>query len=178
MPEVAGLTAVNSGVVNLGPGFCLIMGTHALFDDATLNALYRNHGVYVSLFNQTVNDSLRKGYLLEPDADAMREATAVSPVPPEKVIRTSRKTRMPSPGRMDLALLCVLALFFLGKRTRRKVAKKAIHPGLSTGSTSLPWYPTKNLPQLSRSRPMKQLRPAAGIRLRFPGFAREEQLQT
>jgi hypothetical protein len=83
LPDVAVPTAVNSGV-NSGPRFCLVMGTHALFDDATLNALYRNHGVYVSLFNQAVNDSLRNGYLLEPDADAMREGAAVSPVPPKK----------------------------------------------------------------------------------------------
>jgi hypothetical protein len=81
LPDVAVPTAVNNGM-NSGTGFCLLLGSHVLFDDATLNALYRNHGAYVSLFNQAVNDSLRNGYLLEPDADAMRETAAVSRIPP------------------------------------------------------------------------------------------------
>ncbi len=83
LPDVAVPTAVNDGR-NSGPRYCLLFGSHTLFDDATLHALYPNHGAYVSLFNHAVNDSLRKGYLLEPDADAMREAAAVSPVPPKK----------------------------------------------------------------------------------------------
>jgi hypothetical protein len=60
-------TATNTGV-NTGPGFCNLYGSHQPFDDATLAALYPNHGSYVSAVTRVTNDNQRAGYILAPEA--------------------------------------------------------------------------------------------------------------
>ena len=59
--------ALNTGI-NGGPSFCLLFGTHVPFTDATLDALYKNHGQYVSPVDHVTDDNLAAGYILTPDA--------------------------------------------------------------------------------------------------------------
>jgi hypothetical protein len=76
--EVA--TGVNTGD-NAGPGFCFLFGSHEWFDDATLDALYRNHGDYVSAVNHVTKDNLRAGFILTKDAQETRVEAAQSSIP-------------------------------------------------------------------------------------------------
>jgi len=62
-------TATNTGL-NSGPGFCYLFGSHVPFDQATLDALYRNHGAYVSAVSNVTEENLAAGYILEPEAEA------------------------------------------------------------------------------------------------------------
>jgi hypothetical protein len=64
-------TALNSGS-NL-PGdaaslFCFLFGTYQPFDDATLAALYGNHGLYVSEVQKIDDRNVKDGFLLKGDA--------------------------------------------------------------------------------------------------------------
>ncbi|MCG8536548.1 MAG: hypothetical protein MI808_15790 [Pseudomonadales bacterium] len=47
--------------------FCDIYGTTELFDEITLMELYPDHETYVALVEESVDDAVAKGYLLEPD---------------------------------------------------------------------------------------------------------------
>ena len=67
LSQVAVPTALNTGS-NSGPSFCILFGTHVPFDDAQLDALYRNHGRYVSAVTHTDNANMRAGFLLASDA--------------------------------------------------------------------------------------------------------------
>ena len=55
---------------NTGASFCVLFGTHVPFDDATLDALYRNHGRYVSAVRAADHDNVRAGYIVTADARA------------------------------------------------------------------------------------------------------------
>jgi hypothetical protein len=76
-------TATNTGL-NSGPGFCILFGTHQPFDDATLAALYRNHGQYVSAVDKTTNENLAAGYILAPEAQATVDEAARSDIGKKK----------------------------------------------------------------------------------------------
>ncbi len=76
--EVA--TGVNTGD-NAGSGFCRLFGSHVSFDDITLDALYRNHGDYVSAVNHVTNDNLKAGFILTEDAQETRVEAAQSDIP-------------------------------------------------------------------------------------------------
>ncbi len=73
-------TATNTGT-NGGPAFCLLYGTYLPFDDATLDALYRNHGDYVSQVNHVTNENLAAGYILIENAQETRVEAAQSTIP-------------------------------------------------------------------------------------------------
>ena len=60
-------TALNTGS-NSGELFCSLFGTHVPFSDAQLDALYRNHGHYISAVVHTDRAKLGAGYLLPADA--------------------------------------------------------------------------------------------------------------
>jgi len=63
--RIAGLevpTALNTGS-NGGPAFCVLFGTHVPFDDETLEALYPNHGRYVSSVQSIAKDNLASGFI-------------------------------------------------------------------------------------------------------------------
>jgi hypothetical protein len=72
-------TATNTGL-NTGPGFCFLFGSHQPFDDATLAALYRNHGQYVSAVDRVTDKNLATGYILAPEAQATVEEAAHSDI--------------------------------------------------------------------------------------------------
>ena len=77
LPDHAVPTAVNTGI-NSGPGFCFLFGSHEPFDDKTLKMLYPNHGVYVSKVNQSVNQNLKAGFIVQEDAKKIRVEAAQS----------------------------------------------------------------------------------------------------
>lgn len=56
--------------------FCVLYGTHAPFDQAKLDSLYRSHGAYVSRVAKAAHRLVEAGLLLEEDARTLvREAT-------------------------------------------------------------------------------------------------------
>lgn len=77
LPQIEVPTALNSGS-NSGPGFCFLYGSYEAFDDETLDALYRNHGDYVSAFRHSVNENLKAGYIVTEDAQEMMGEAAHS----------------------------------------------------------------------------------------------------
>jgi len=77
LAEHAVPTATNTGL-NTGPGFCFLFGSHEPFDEATLAALYRNHGKYVSAVDKVTSQNLAAGFFLAPEAEATIEEAAHS----------------------------------------------------------------------------------------------------
>jgi hypothetical protein len=72
-------TAVHSGT-NFGPGACDRWGYSQPFDQATLDALYRNHGGYVSQVTNATGRLLLEGFILAPDAERTVEEAAHSTI--------------------------------------------------------------------------------------------------
>jgi hypothetical protein len=72
-------TALNTGS-NGGPSFCLLFGNHVPFDQATLDALYPDHGSYVEPVTDVVNDNLAGGYITNQDAQTTRVDAAHSEI--------------------------------------------------------------------------------------------------
>jgi hypothetical protein len=62
-------------------GFCILDGYNVPFDDATLAALYRNHGDYVSRFALGSIGLVRDGFWLVPDAITAIERAIRAQVP-------------------------------------------------------------------------------------------------
>jgi hypothetical protein len=79
LSQVAVPTALNTGS-NSGPSFCILFGTHVPFDDAQLDALYRNHGQYVAAVARTDEANVDAGYLLPADAEENQREAAQSDV--------------------------------------------------------------------------------------------------
>ena len=79
LSQVAVPTALNTGS-NSGPSFCILFGTHVPFSQEQLDALYRNHGKYVSAVTQTDSANVEAGYLLRPDAQENQREAAHSSV--------------------------------------------------------------------------------------------------
>ncbi len=68
-------TATNTGLNTPATNFCRHLGSYIPFEPATLEALYPNHGKYVSQVARVTNANLRDGYIVPEDADAtIREA--------------------------------------------------------------------------------------------------------
>ncbi len=72
-------TGTNTGV-NSGPGFCRTFGSYQPFDDATVDALYRNHGAYVSQVVQVTVENVLRGFLVPEDAILTIQEAAQSTV--------------------------------------------------------------------------------------------------
>jgi alpha/beta hydrolase family protein len=69
LPQHSVPTAVNTGVNTPGaPSFCRLAGSYQAFDEATLDALYPNHGAYVSQVVRSTLDDLLRGFLVPEDA--------------------------------------------------------------------------------------------------------------
>ena len=65
-------------VAHEGGETCGLGGTHVPFDTATLNALYPNHGAYVSAVAHAANASVEAGFVLPEDAQATIDKAAGS----------------------------------------------------------------------------------------------------
>lgn len=72
--------AALSGLGQTGSSFCGLFGTTVPFDAATLAALYPTHDTYVSAVGKASRAAVKAGFLLRPDARAIREAAAASNV--------------------------------------------------------------------------------------------------
>jgi hypothetical protein len=79
LSQVAVPTALNTGS-NSGPSFCILFGTHIPFGEEQLDALYRNHGQYVSAVTQVDDANVAAGYLLRGDAQENQRDAAQSSV--------------------------------------------------------------------------------------------------
>jgi hypothetical protein len=77
-------TALNSGVNSGESPFCRLFGTHVPFDQATLDQLYRNRGVYVAKVTKATLRARKDGYLVRADArETLRQAAREELVAPE-----------------------------------------------------------------------------------------------
>jgi hypothetical protein len=77
LSQLAVPTATNKGV-NSPPPFCSLFGTFQPFDAGTLDALYPNHGTYVSQVTHTTRDNLKNGFIVPEDATATVQEAAQS----------------------------------------------------------------------------------------------------
>ena len=77
LSQVAVPTALNTGS-NSGPSFCILFGTYIPFGEAQLDALYRNHGEYVSGVTHVDDANVAAGYLLRADAQENHREAAYS----------------------------------------------------------------------------------------------------
>ncbi|MDT0164874.1 alpha/beta hydrolase domain-containing protein [Actinotalea sp. AC32] len=64
-----------------GASFCFIAGWEDPFDQATLDALYRNHGTYVRAVNESVRELEEQRFLTSYDARQIRREAARSDIP-------------------------------------------------------------------------------------------------
>jgi hypothetical protein len=72
--------AALSGLGQTGSSFCGLFGTTVPFDAATLATLYPTHDAYVSAVGKASRAAVKAGYLLRPDALAIRESADASSV--------------------------------------------------------------------------------------------------
>lgn len=68
----------NYFALNQGIPPCVFAGAQFVFDDATLESLYRNHGKYVSQFAHAANALEQQGYMLPADAEAVKDTAGDS----------------------------------------------------------------------------------------------------
>jgi Alpha/beta hydrolase domain len=81
LPHLEAPTGRNVGTgPPLDNNACLYTGGHAPFDTATLRSLYASHEDYVSRVNTAVQRAVEAGYLLDPDAQALRRDADRSPI--------------------------------------------------------------------------------------------------
>jgi len=74
-PIVDAPIAANDGEENSGPSFCVLFGHTKAFDAATLAALYPNgKDDYVAAFDEAVDEAVKAGIWLEPDAERYKAA--------------------------------------------------------------------------------------------------------
>jgi hypothetical protein len=79
-PAVDAPVATLSGLGQTGSSFCFLFGTTVPLDDATLAALYPTRTAYVSAVARSARAAVRAGFLLRPDARAIRRAASDSGV--------------------------------------------------------------------------------------------------
>jgi hypothetical protein len=60
--------------------FCFLFGRTKLFDAATLRSLYPTHDTFVKTFTAAADALEQQGYLLTPEADAVRKAAQASQI--------------------------------------------------------------------------------------------------
>lgn len=84
LPKVTVPVALNNGIngpaslTNPLSAFCVLYGTHAPFDAATLASLYPSHGSYVSKVARAVDALVGQGFLLREDAQTLLTDAAQS----------------------------------------------------------------------------------------------------
>jgi alpha/beta hydrolase family protein len=73
-------TATNTGLNGPAASFCRYVGSYQPFDEATLRALYRNHGAYVSQVSNVTLENVIRGFLVQEDAEATIQEAAHSEI--------------------------------------------------------------------------------------------------
>ena len=79
-PQLDAPIATLRGDGQSGSILCLLFGTTARFDAATLAALYPDHAAYVSAFNAAADQAVQAGFLVAADAELMKAAAASSDI--------------------------------------------------------------------------------------------------
>ena len=83
-PQVDAPIAALGGVGNSGSGalgtFCRLFGTTVPFTSSQLAALYKNHGAFVSQWDQATQSGVNGGFLLQRDAKELKRAAARSQI--------------------------------------------------------------------------------------------------
>ncbi len=79
-PAVDAPIATLSGGGQTGSSFCVIAGTTAPFDAATLAALYPSHTAYVRAVRQSVHGAVRGRFLQRRDARLIKAAARASSI--------------------------------------------------------------------------------------------------
>jgi hypothetical protein len=85
-PHVDAPVATLSGLGQPNPptsptgGFCRLFGTTVPFTDSEIDALYGNHGRFVSAWSRATQDAVRSGFVLRADAQDVRRAAVQSDV--------------------------------------------------------------------------------------------------
>ena len=80
-PAVDVPVAKLSGFGQSGQQFCVLFGTTTPYTTAQLDALYYNHGGFVSRWNRATQDALQGGFIVAEDAQHLRQVAAQSDVP-------------------------------------------------------------------------------------------------
>jgi hypothetical protein len=70
-----------SGFGQSGQQFCVLFGTTTPYTTAQLDALYHDHGGFVSRWNRATQDALQGGFIVAEDAQHLRQVAAQSDVP-------------------------------------------------------------------------------------------------
>jgi Alpha/beta hydrolase domain len=70
-PWVDAPVAKLSGLGQTGPSFCALFGTTIPFDQAALDALYPDHESYVAAVRTSAERAVRRGFLVQADADLL-----------------------------------------------------------------------------------------------------------
>jgi alpha/beta hydrolase family protein len=79
-PAVDVPVATLSGLGQTGGSFCSLFGTTTPLDPATLASRYPSHSAYVSAVRDDVQRAVRAGFILKPDARAIKEAALASDI--------------------------------------------------------------------------------------------------
>jgi hypothetical protein len=74
---IARLTGASPG----GSTFCFLFGTTNLLDQATIDELYPDHASYVAAVEQSAQEALEIGFLLEADVDLIVAAAEMAAIP-------------------------------------------------------------------------------------------------
>jgi hypothetical protein len=80
LPELEVPTATLTGPGNSGAGSCPVGGVTTALDAATLASLYSSHGKYVAPFVHATNDLRSAGFILDSDADELKNEAGASNV--------------------------------------------------------------------------------------------------
>jgi hypothetical protein len=68
------------GGIGQGPAFCFLFGTTVPFSASQIASLYKNHGQFVSAWNQATQNDVKAGYILPADATELKVSAATSQV--------------------------------------------------------------------------------------------------
>jgi hypothetical protein len=78
-PQVDAPIAALGGVGN-APAFCGLFGTTVPYTPSQISALYKNHGQFVSQWNQAAQKAVKAGFLLQPDAVELKNSASQSQI--------------------------------------------------------------------------------------------------
>jgi hypothetical protein len=80
-PYVEAPVAKLSGLGQTGGSFCRIFGTTMLFDAETVASLYADRAAYVAAVSAATDAAVAAGFILEPEADLIKQAAEIQPLP-------------------------------------------------------------------------------------------------
>ena len=80
-PYVEAPVARLSGLGQTGGSFCRIFGTTMLFDAETVASLYGDRAAYVAAVMEATDAAVGAGFVLEPEADLIKQAAEIQPLP-------------------------------------------------------------------------------------------------